>query len=182
MPRVTPVSDKSQVAAEHQSIADEVIKVFGGLRGPHSILMLRPPLDQKVLAVGNHFRYDALVKPQEGELAIITAARERDCGYVWAAHVNAGRRAGVREEAITAVREKKAPAGLTPDEAAIVTYVQQLFRTNRVEQAAFDALKNKYGVEWLVELTTLAGYYGMLAGVVNAFEVQAAPEGDKLPV
>lgn len=182
MPRVTPVSDKSQVAAEYQDIADEVVKVFGGIRGPHSILMLRPPLDQKVLAVGNHFRYDALVKPQEGELAIITAAREKDCGYVWAAHVNAGRRAGVREEAIAAVRARKVPAGLNSEETAIVMYVQQLLRTNRVEQPVFDALKDRYGVEWLVELTTLVGYYSMLAGVVNSFEVQAPPEGDKLPV
>lgn len=182
MPRVKPVADKAEVAAEHQGIADEVIKTFGGIRGPHSILMLRPPLDQRVLAVGNYFRHDALVKPLEGELAIIAAAREKDCGYVWAAHVGAGRRAGLREEAIDAIRSRKAPAGLTADEAAIVTYVQQLFRTNCAEQAAFDTLKNKYGAEWLVELTTLVGYYGMLAGVVNSFEVPAAPDGDKLPV
>jgi hypothetical protein len=31
-------------------------------------------------------------------------------------------------------------------------------------------------------MTTVVGYYGMLAGVVNAFEVPAAPDGDALPV
>jgi hypothetical protein len=34
----------------------------------------------------------------------------------------------------------------------------------------------------LVELTVAANYYAMLCGVVNAFEVSAPPDGDKLPV
>ena len=182
MPRVKPVADKSEVPAEYQSVADEVIKTFGGIRGPHSVLLLHPSLDGKVLAVGNHFRNEGVVKSPHRELATITAARERDCLYVWAAQAGAARRGGVREEAIAAIRDKKAPAGLTPDEAAIVTYVQQLFRTNRTDQAAFDALHKKHGTEWLIELTTLVGYYGMLAGVVNSFELPAPPDGDQLPV
>ena len=54
-------------------------------------------------------------------------------------------------------------------------------RTNRAEQAAFDALHGKHGTKWLVELTTAVHYYAMLCGVVNAFEVAAPPDGDKLP-
>jgi hypothetical protein len=60
--------------------------------------------------------------------------------------------------------------------------VRQLFRNNRVEQSVFDALKDRYGVEWLIEMTTAVGYYGMLAGVVNAFEVDPASDGDVLPI
>ena len=57
----------------------------------------------------------------------------------------------------------------------------QLQRTNRVDQATFDALKNRYGVQWLVELTAVMGYFGMVSGIANAFEVAAPPDGDKLP-
>jgi hypothetical protein len=32
-----------------------------------------------------------------------------------------------------------------------------------------------------VELTAAANYFALLAGVVNAFEVPAPPDGDKLP-
>ena len=42
MPRIAPVSDKSQVAPEHQHVVDAVLEVFGGLRGPHSILLHSP--------------------------------------------------------------------------------------------------------------------------------------------
>jgi 4-carboxymuconolactone decarboxylase len=182
MPRVTPVSDKSEVAPEHQHVVDGVLEVFGAIRGPHSTLLHTPQLDEHALALGNFFRYNSVVKSPERELAIITAAREKDCLYVWAAQVAAGRRAGLREEAIAAVRDRGDTTGLEPDEVAIINYVRKLFRNNRVDQPAFDGLKDRYGVPWLIEMTTVVGYYGMLAGVVNAFELPPPEGGDILPV
>jgi 4-carboxymuconolactone decarboxylase len=182
MPRVTPVSDRSQVAPEHQEIVDSVLKVFGQLRGPHSILLLSPKADEPVLNLGNYFRYDSIVKSPLKELAIITGVRERDALYVWAAQTDAGRRNGLSEEAITVVRERRDPSTLPPEQAEVVTYVRQLCRNNRVDQAAFDALKNRHGVQWLVEMTTVVGYYSMLGGVVNAFEVDPPQGGERLPV
>ena len=77
MPRIAPISDKSQVAPEYQYVADGVLKVFGQFRGPHSILLHVPPMDEHALALGNYFRYDAACKSPEKELAIITGMRER---------------------------------------------------------------------------------------------------------
>jgi 4-carboxymuconolactone decarboxylase len=182
MTRIEPISDRAQVAEQYQHVVDSVLEVFGALRGPHSLLLHDPALDEPVLALGNYFRYESIVKSPLRELAIITAAREKDCLYVWAAQVAAGRRAGLREEAIETVRDRRDPAGLEPDEAAIVIYVQQLFRRNRVEQSAFDALMERYGVQWLLEMTTVVGYYGMLASVVNSFELPTPDGGDILPV
>ena len=92
------------------------------------------------------------------------------------------RKAGVREEAIAAVRERRDASGLQSDERAIVSYVRQLLRTNRVEQAVFDVLKDRHGVPWVVELTGIVGHYGLVTGMLNAFEVAPAPEADQLPV
>ena len=182
MPRIEAISDKSHVATEYQHVVEGVLEVFGALRGPHSILLHSPALDENVLKLGNYFRYESVLKSPDKELAIITAAREKDCLYVWAAQVGAGRRAGLREDAIAAVRERGDVSGLEPHEAEIVTYVRQLFRANRVDQAVYDALVARYGVQWLIEMTTVVGYYGMLAGVVNAFEVAPPSDGDVLPV
>jgi hypothetical protein len=52
-------------------------------------------------------------------------------------------------------------------------------RANRVEQSVFDALKNRQGIQWLVELTAVANFYVALCGVVNAFDVPVPPEGDR---
>ncbi len=47
------------------------------------------------------------------ELAILTVAREFDCQYAWTSHDSLARQAGVRDEAIAALRDRKAPQGLT---------------------------------------------------------------------
>ena len=80
------------------------------------------------------------------------------------------------------MKERSDVSRLEPDEADIVTYVRQLFQKNRVEQGVFDRLQQRHGMQWLLEMTTAVGYYGMLAGVINAFELPAPPDGDPLPV
>jgi hypothetical protein len=52
-------------------------------------------------------------------------------------------------------------------------------RTNRVEQPEFDALRERHGVQWLVELTAVANFYVALCGVVNAFDVAVPDGGDR---
>ena len=183
MPKVTPLSDKSQVPAEHAATVDAVLEVFGSIRGPNSIMLYDPPLAKLTLELGNFFRYNTIVKSPEKELAIITGVREKDCLYVWAAQVAAGKRGGLRDEAIAVVKERREDlSALTPEERDIVTYVRKLVRTNRVDEALWNTLKDRHSLEWLIEMTTVVGYYGMLAGVVNAFDVPPPPDGDVLPV
>ncbi len=182
MPRVAPITGKSDVAAEYHDVVDSVLKVFGQVRGPFSMLLHSPKLAEPMMSLGNFFRDQSIVAPKDRSLAILVGVRERQGAYVWAAQVNAARRAGVREEAIDVIRARKDPTGLPVEEREIVTYAEQLICNNRVDQASFDALKNRHGVQWLVELTAAANYFSILCGIVNAFEVPAPPDGDKLPV
>ena len=172
MPRLAPVTGKSDVPAEHHRVVDAVVDVFGGVRGPFSMLLHSPQLAERVLGLVKFFRDESIVEGRLRSVAILTAVREREAAYVWAAQVGAARRAGVGEATIDLIRAKGDPAALPAEEREIVTYTRQLMRTNRVDQAAFDALNKRYDAQWLVEL---------LSGVVNAFEVAAPPDGDKLP-
>ena len=182
MPRLIPVTGKSDVPAEHHKVVDAVVDVFGGVRGPFSILLHSPKLAERVLGLVKFFRDETVVEGRLRSVAILAAVREREAAYVWAAQVGAARRAGVREEVIDLLRAKGDPAALPAEEREIVTYTRQLMRTNRVDQAAFDALNKRHGAQWLVELTAAANYFALLSGVVNAFEVAAPADGDKLPV
>jgi 4-carboxymuconolactone decarboxylase len=181
MPRVAPITGKSDVPTEHHAVGDAVVKVFGNVRGPFGVLLHSPKLAERVLPLVTFFRDESVVEPTLRSVAILTAVREREAAYVWAAQVGAARRNGLREEVIDLIRAKGDPGTLPADEREIVTYTRQLMRTNRVEPAVFDALRGRHGVQWLVELTAVMNYFALLAGVVNAFEVAAPPDGDKLP-
>src|SRR5438067_13606238 len=181
MPRVAPITGKSDVPTEHQAVVESVVNVFGGVRGPFSMLLHSPKLAERMLSLVTFFRDTTVVEPKLRSIAILSAVRERDAAYVWAAQVGAARRNGLREEVIDLLRAKGDPGKLSPEEREIVTYVRQLMRTNRADQAAFDALEKRWGVPWLVELTAAANYFALLSGVVNAFEVAPPADGDKLP-
>jgi 4-carboxymuconolactone decarboxylase len=181
MPRVAPITGKSDVPAEHHAVVEAVTKVFGSVRGPFSMLLHSPKLAERLLPLVTFFRDESVVDAKLRSIAILSAVREREAAYVWAAQVGAARRNGLREEVIDLLRAKGDPAKLPAEERDIVTYVRQLMRTNRADQAAFDALKSRHNEQWMVELTAAANYFAMLSGVVNAFEVAAPPDGDKLP-
>jgi 4-carboxymuconolactone decarboxylase len=181
MSRVAPITGKSDVAAEHHAVVDGVVKVFGNVRGPFSMLLHSPRLAERVLPLVTFFRDESIVEPKLRSVAILAAVREREAAYVWAAQVGAARRNGVAEEIIDLIRAKGDPGRLPAEERDIVHYVRQLMRTNRVDQATFDAVQKRRSVQWLVELTAAANYFALLSGVVNAFEVAAPPDGDKLP-
>ncbi len=181
MPRVPPVTGKADVPSEFHSIVDDVLSVFGQVRGPFSMLLHSPKLAERMLQFVKFNRGGTVVEPRLLSHAILASVRERDANYVWAAQVGAARRAGVPEPTIDILRAKGDPASLAEDERDIVTFTRQLVRNNRVDQAVFDRLQKPHGTQWLVGLSAAANYFAMLSGVVNAFDVAAPPDGDKLP-
>src|SRR3954452_10313138 len=181
MPRVPPITGKNDVPTEHHHVVDDVLGVFGRIRGPFSMLLHSPQLASKLLPMVPFNRDGTIVEPGPRFAAILAAVREREGAYVWAAQVAAAQRAGVPQTMIDLIKAKADPPSLPQDEADVVTFVRQLMRTNRTDKAVFDRLKERHGVKWLVELTALANFYAMLCGIVNAFEVDPPPDGDKLP-
>ena len=181
MPRITPISAKSDVPAEHHALVDKVLKVFGGIRGPFSMLLHSPKMAAPVFELGDYFRDNSIVEPRLRSVGVLIAARERQGVYVWGAQVNGARRNGVPEEVIELIRSRADPARYPAGDREVVAYAEQLMRTNRVEPSTFDALKRGHSVQWLVELTAVINYYGMLCGITSAFEVPAAEGYDPLP-
>jgi 4-carboxymuconolactone decarboxylase len=160
-------------------VVDQALAVFGSVRGPFSILLHSPELAEKLLPLVPYFRRDSVVEDRLRLIAVLAAVREREADYVWAAQVRLARECGVREEVIALLREQGDPAVLAADEREVVAFARQLMRANRVDQAVFDALRDRHGVRWLVELTAAVNFYALLCGVANVFDVPALEGGDR---
>jgi len=182
MPRIKLITDKAELPAEQHAEYDRIIEILGRVGGPFGVLLQSPGLAVKVCEAGAQVRLGSTLTPVERELAIIATSREKDAAYEWAAHVRAGRSAGMREEAIEAVRHRRDISGLDQDERDIVTFVRQLLQTNRVEQPFFDEVVKRHGVRWLVELAATVGQYQYISAINNTFDLQPAADADQLPV
>jgi 4-carboxymuconolactone decarboxylase len=113
---------------------------------------------------------------------MLIAARENDCQFIWNAHAPPARRAGLRDEIVDALRERREIPSPAQDEIAVLNYGREFFRTRKVSQSAFDSVVNQFGVNGATELTTLLGCYAMLAFNVNAFGVELPAELVEVPL
>jgi len=182
MPRIELITDKEQLSPDRLAEYDAILEVLGRVGGPFGVLLHSPGLAEKVCRAGAQVRLGSELTMAERELALLSTSREKDAGYEWAAHAPVARKHGVPEATITVIRDGLDTSGLSDDERDIIEYVRELLRTNRVGRGRFDALRERHGVRWLVELTATVGQYQYIAAINNAFEVEPSPGGDVLPV
>ena len=180
MARLTSITSKNQVPAEHHPIVDSIVKSRGSVHGPFTMLLHCPPLASHLMHLGAYVRFEGKLDKRVRVLAAMTVAREFDAVYVWGAQTSSARGQGVPEATITAIREKHS-RGVPADDAQIVEFTRDLIRKHRVDAASMKALQQRFGDEQLIELTGTIGYYSLLAMTANACELEAAPGAEVLP-
>ena len=180
MPRTKPITAKADLAPEHHAAADAVLRIFGHIRGPFSVLLHSPGLAQLLAPMVGFVRDDTIVEPGFRFVAILAAARECDAPYVWAAQVAQARKHKIRENLIDHIRARGDPAKLPENERDVMSYALQLTRTHRADKTLFDVLNQRHGVQWLVELTATLNFFVFVSGIANAFEVDVPADGDPL--
>ena len=149
----------------------------GGLAGPFNAWMHRPDLGDAAHRLGERLRFHGVLPGAAREIAILTVGVKWMAEYEWWAHARIGRREGVSEEAIGAIRRGERPPLSDPVERAVYDFTAALLETGKVDRQRYDAVRERIGDGGLVELVTLAGYYTLVSFILNAFEVPL-PEGE----
>jgi len=183
MPRIREITEREQLREEQRVHYDSIIASRKRIGAPYANLLHCADLAARTAHLVGYSLFTSDFPKDQKELVICTVARELDCVFEWAAHEGHARAAGVREEAITAIRDRMAPAGLNKEEASFVEYVQELLRPpHRVKEPTFQALHDRLGDARLAELTGIIGAYVGLACSLNAFDIQAPTGMPVLPV
>ncbi|HAA95806.1 MAG TPA: hypothetical protein DCE26_08975 [Dehalococcoidia bacterium] len=180
-----PAATRESVPQDQVGAFDELVASRGSVPqiGPVAIQINAPELAKRGEHLRAYIRADGSTVPQDmQELAMITTARELDCQFIWEAHAAAARKEGLSDELVDSLRDKKELPALSPQEAAVINYGREFFRTHRVSQPTFDAAMEQFGLRGLVELTNLMGYYSCLAFNINAFDVGLPAELKESPL
>lgn len=145
----------------------------GGVRGPFTVLLNRPELADRVQALGKFCRYDSALEPRLSELAILVVAGKWSCGYERYAHEPIALAAGVEADVIAALREGRTPSFADAESQAVYDLVQTLQTGHAIDAATYAEGVRVLGETRVIDLVGIAGYYTLLAMVINAFEVEA---------
>jgi 4-carboxymuconolactone decarboxylase len=143
----------------------------GSVLGPFNHMLLAPDLGAPLQELGGVLRFGGALPDRARELVILTVARAWRSEFEWFAHVAVARSAGVSDDEIAAVRNGEVLALEDPiADAAVVTACALLERDDLTDDE-FAYAHTNLGTAMLVELTTLVGYYALLAMQLRAFRV-----------
>src|SRR5918994_7314476 len=136
MARIPLVTSRDQIEAKEKPAYDAFMQSREGRPniGPYSLLLHMPEMAQKLEALRLYLRDEASLSQKLQELVMISVAREMGCAFIWYAHAAAARKAGVRDDIVDNIREKRALTNLDLDEQAVVDFTRELLQNRKVSK------------------------------------------------
>ena len=170
-----PYLDREDLAPEGRHVYDEIAGSRGSVALNFKALLNSPEATSRLAALGAYVRFETPLPPRTKSLAALTTAREADGDYVWTANEAQARSAGLEEETINALRERRGPQTLNSEDATIVQFTLELLKQHRVSDATFRSAQEKLGDPGVVDLIIFIGYYYSLSHALSALEVELEP-------
>tara|TARA_R110002012_G_scaffold16654_8_gene64020 strand:+ start:908 stop:1516 length:609 start_codon:yes stop_codon:yes gene_type:complete len=177
-PRI-PLPGPDEMNDAQRAVYDKIVSgPRGTLIGPLRAALHNPALADRWQALGQVLRFETCLPKNLNELAILVVARHWNSELEWTIHAGDARRAGIDEAIIEAVRTGELPGFSGEDACEIYEFSRELLETGRVGDAAYGAVRDRWGALGVVELTALVGYYSMVAMTLNAHGI---PLPDHIP-
>jgi 4-carboxymuconolactone decarboxylase len=147
----------------------------GRIQGPFNHMLHVPALGDPVQQLGGVLRFAGTLPDRARELVILTVAQAWESDFEWWAHVRIARDIGLTDGEIHAVARGDAPVLEDPVERAALDGARALVARSDLTDEEYARTEAVLGPSMLIELTTLVGYYALLAMQMRVFRV-AAPD------
>jgi alkylhydroperoxidase family enzyme len=147
------------------SLVDE----SGRLQGPPAAWVLVPPVGHALEQLGGAMRYELTLPARAREIAILLVAHHHRSPFELHAHTRAGAAAGLSPEDLDALAAGQPPALVTETERVTYAVTRRLLADGALDDDEYKRAAGELGPGRLFELTTLIGYYAMLALQLSVF-------------
>ena len=169
--------DPAQMTEEQKAAAAELAAgPRGEVRGPFNVMLRSPALMSPLQKVGEYLRFRCELDRRIAEMATLIAARHWTQNYEWSAHHPLALKAGLKAEIAQAIAEGRRPAGMAQDEEITYDLLTEALQNKSVSDATYERAVRQFGEQNLVDLLAIAGYYGLLAMLLNVARTPL-PEG-----
>jgi 4-carboxymuconolactone decarboxylase len=171
-----PTLDETALTPDQQRVRDEIVSgPRGRVAGPLRVWLQSPGLAAKAQALGQYARYDSVLPPHLSELAILVTARYWSSGFEWSHHAPIAQKAGVPEQAITAISRAQKFVFDDVEMQAVFDFAVELHVHKRVSDDTYAVAQQALGTQACVDLVGVCGYYTLISMTINVFDV---PDGD----
>jgi 4-carboxymuconolactone decarboxylase len=181
MDRLPPLPDCELDDAQREAKAAIINGPRGVFEGPFIPLLRSPELMGRLEKVGEYLRYGSKLTPRIRELAILIIAREYSQQTEWGIHHPIALKNSLPADTIEAIAEGRRPAALGQDEQAAWDFLLELRLHHGVSDSTYAGAKTHFGEAGIIDLTAIAGYYTLLAQVLNVARTPPPADAPRLP-
>ena len=174
--RMARIAPESMTEAQRAAAAELASGPRGEVRGPFNVLLRSPELMSPVQKVGEYLRFRCALDRRIAEMATLIAARHWTQLYEWNAHHPLALKAGLKPEIAQAIADGRRPTGMAQDEEVVYDVLTEALHNKSVSDATYARGIQQFGEQNLVDLLAIAGYYGLLALLLNVARTPL-PEG-----
>jgi len=174
--RMPPIAEKDLTPEQRAAVAAFREKRGQEPGGPFVPLMRSPAVLNAATNLGHYLRFESALALDLSELAIIITARRWSQNYEWGAHRKIAESAGLPSAVAEAVREGRRPEGLNGEQQIVYDFCTEVHGNGQVSDTTFGKAKAAFGGQGVIDLTTICGYYSLLAMVMNVARTPL-PEG-----
>lgn len=178
LPRIPP---EKMTEAQKRVAAEIAAGPRGEVRGPFIALLRSPGLAGPLQKVGEYLRFQCPLEKRIRELAALIAARHWTQQYEWQAHYPQALEAGLKAEIADAIAEGRRPTGMAEDEEIVHDLLTEVLHNHCAADATYARAVAMFGEAGVVDLVGIAGYYALLAMVMNVART-ALPAGKHPPL
>lgn len=171
-----PYITRESMTPEGQQVWDEIKRCRGAVSKNFRTILNSPKAAGKFADLGTAIIFETELDRRIKFLAIMTTAREANGHYVWTVNQRVAGEAGLSEELISAIHQRRAPAGLEPEDASVVQFVLELLRYHQISDATFEAVRSQVGDAGIIDVLLVIGHYHTLSHIYQALDVEL-PEG-----
>lgn len=174
--RMSKIAPENMTELQRKAAAELASGPRGEVRGPFNVLLRSPELMSPLQKVGEYLRYKCALDRRIAEMATLIAARHWTQVYEWSAHHPLALKAGLKPEIAQAIAEGRRPTDMAVDEEVVYDVLIEALQNKSVSDVTYERGIKQFGEQNLVDLLAIAGYYAMLAMLLNVARTQL-PEG-----
>jgi 4-carboxymuconolactone decarboxylase len=149
------------------------------VRGLYIPLLNHPELTQHIERLGYYLKFEGKLPRDAYEFIVLSMARRIGVAFEWVDHLAPARDAGLSDAVIDAIL-KADRSSIPHPYSLILDTIDVVLEFKSMPEDIQTEMIDIYGVQGLLEVVTLCGFYQMVGEITEAFDVPL-PEGSVNP-
>ena len=137
--------------------------------GPYRVLFNHPELAKRLERLGFYYKYEGTLPRDVFQFLVLNYAKHAGVEFIWRDHIAPAREAGLPDRIIKAL--ERGDKKLGEPYGRVRELMDYAFRCQSIPKSLQDQIIVDFGVDGLLELVTLCGFYTMIGMINNCFDV-----------